>query len=697
MIERDSSKAMKLVKKYKDENKLDELEKEYSEKTKWWWWYKRYGAGSINSKLLKDSGECEVVEELFPCFKNFSTGPHSEECYNDMWSYMAKAPHGCNGEVFSRIKPNLPHVKTFKEWQRGYIPSVESAIENIPKRAKESRQYPNTYTDNKANHPSENLLSAMLNSLTCFGKKPDACSDKYRSRKFRYPRPKECIDRILTNAGLPRSNPRYDPKNSSTYQYYWAVANDSNWKNGIHYDWSNSKYKQMLEQKKREYNNKSNIENNRFSYNYKSTGLHPYDITLLASYYLYGRALSSIKLWQDHDGGMSRRWVKMCYEDFRDALKEHWAPKNNYFTTIDGKIDVNKAPSPQRLKHKILNKNFVFTYKSKSGVIIKIELVDDRYITKQLYEHPFFPFWRLLPTEYYITYLYKRLQARENKNRKRASCDQHTSSSACNRNPTCSYWGGKCRPKLILTERKLSYNSAAKQCGKRYGGKLANTSGSNYNYIKNFAKRNRWKLTSRGTLKNLRYYGHSPSGTLNECEGDCDSDSQCRGNLICYQRQNHTRRGWRAHIPGCKMVSKSRIPGIIRGGDTNGDFCVDPNKTKIVYRHYRKWPHCKNKRCYRNITLRDMKNRCIKSGECDGFSWTRGKTRDWQRGSGCQKTECSYENEGRRGYGYGGYGYWVKKSKINDTFNGAWVRGKKYFKDTFNSVSYTHLTLPTKA
>ena len=100
---------------------------------------------------------------------------------------------------FKNKKPNLPHVKTFKEWQRGYIPSVEDAIGNIPKRAKESRQYPTTYTDNKGNHPSENLLSAMLNSLTCFGRKPDACSDKYRSRKFKYPRPKECIDRILTN------------------------------------------------------------------------------------------------------------------------------------------------------------------------------------------------------------------------------------------------------------------------------------------------------------------------------------------------------------------------------------------------------------------------------------------------------------------------------------------------------------------
>ena len=96
------------------------------------------------------------------------------------------------------------------------------------------------------------------------------------------------------------------------------------------------------------------------------------------------------------------------------------------------------------------------------------------------------------------------------------------------------------------------------------------------------------------------------------------------------------------------MIRKRAIPGAPYDGQAHGDFCVDPNKTKIVYRHSRKWPHCKNNRCYSNLTLREMKKRCIKSGECDGFSWTRGKTRDWQRGGGCQKTECSYEKEGQK-------------------------------------------------
>ena len=66
----DSNKAMKLIKKYKDENKLDELEKEYAEKLNGGGGIK-YGAGSVNSKLLRDSGECEVVEELFPVLKTF--------------------------------------------------------------------------------------------------------------------------------------------------------------------------------------------------------------------------------------------------------------------------------------------------------------------------------------------------------------------------------------------------------------------------------------------------------------------------------------------------------------------------------------------------------------------------------------------------------------------------------------------------
>lgn len=491
LIERgNSQKAMKLIKQYKDENKLEELEKLYSEKTRWWWWYKKYGAGSINSKLLKDSGECQVVEELFPCFKNFSTGPHSEDCYADIWNYMAIGPHNCSGNFRTRIAPNLPNSKTFKEWDRGYIPSVEDAIGNIPKRANESTQYAATFTNNAANHPSENLLSAMRNSLACFGKPGDACDDKYRSKEFKYPRPKQCIDTILTNAGLPRSNPKYDPKNSGTYQYYWAVVNDINWKNGIHYDWSNSKYKEMIEEKKKEFKNLQNIKNNRFSYKYSSSALHPYDIVLLSSYYLYGEAKGQTKLWQDHDGSMSKYWVKMCYEDFRDSLKALWGAKDKNFLTLTDKIDIG---SYTLLKKKVLDKNFIFTYKSESGINVKIELIDDRYITKQLYEHPYFPFWRMLPQEYYITHLYRRLQARENAQR-RGGCRQYASNSLCNKNPTCKYWGNKCRKKLIITKDKQNYYRSKKLCSQKFGGKLANVDTSNYNYIKRKVKSNRRKF-----------------------------------------------------------------------------------------------------------------------------------------------------------------------------------------------------------
>ena len=688
LIEKDPKKALRLIKQYKNQNKLEELKQIYKDRLqKDWDWYDRNGAGSKNSKLLKDSGECAVVEELFPCFKNFSTGPHSDDCYKDMWNYMAKGPHGCNGDIFARVKPNLPHVKTFKEWQRGYIPSVEDAIENIPVRAKNSRQYPSTYTNNRYNHPSENLLSAMLNSLTCFGRKPDACADKYRSRQFRYPRPKECIDKILTNAGLPRTDRRYDPKNSSTFQYYWPIVNDRNWKEGIHYDWSNAKYKQKLEQTKSIFNNRNKVYNNQFNYNFRSPNLHPYDNILLSSFYLYGKVREDLNLiyWQDHDGGMGKLWVKMCYEDFRDALKENWGASDPNFITIKDKIDLRNH---LLLKRKILDKAYLFTYKSTFGINIKIELENDRYITKQLYEHKFFPFWRLLPKKYYITRLYQQLQIRENRERRRASCDMYTSSSECNNHRNCSYWGGKCRPKLIITEPKLSYLEASKLCYKKHGGRLARTDGDKNSYVLDFAKNN-LGISTAYELKSPRYLGDGPRTPLNECEGDCDSDGDCRGSLICYHRQNSGSYP-NAVVPGCKTVNKNNIGGTHTPSmKPHGDFCVDPNKTEIVQRHTAKWPHCDNISCHSNVTLSNMKQRCINDGNCDGFSWRQGInfgfniwgiSNSASIGSGCLKKQCNIETENRKGYGYGSHGYWIKRTKEPPRFeNEAWVFSKKRY------------------
>ena len=46
---------------------------------------------------------------------------------------------------------------------------------------------------------------------------------------------------------------------------------------------------------------------------------------------------------------------------------------------------------------------------------------------------------------------------------------------------------------------------------------------------------------------------------LNECEGDCDDDEDCEGNLVCFQRDNE-------EVPGC-----SGNPG------KKHDYCINPD------------------------------------------------------------------------------------------------------------------------
>jgi len=50
---------------------------------------------------------------------------------------------------------------------------------------------------------------------------------------------------------------------------------------------------------------------------------------------------------------------------------------------------------------------------------------------------------------------------------------------------------------------------------------------------------------------------------LGECEGDCDNDNECAGNLICFQRS---------------PSSKTNVPGCDAGGPPTGkrDYCFDP-------------------------------------------------------------------------------------------------------------------------
>jgi hypothetical protein len=61
-------------------------------------------------------------------------------------------------------------------------------------------------------------------------------------------------------------------------------------------------------------------------------------------------------------------------------------------------------------------------------------------------------------------------------------------------------------------------------------------------------------------LKQIRIV-KNPTSPLGECEGDCNTNKDCSGNLICLQRNNGE------NIPGCTGKVNKR-----------GDFCIkDPN------------------------------------------------------------------------------------------------------------------------
>ena len=58
----------------------------------------------------------------------------------------------------------------------------------------------------------------------------------------------------------------------------------------------------------------------------------------------------------------------------------------------------------------------------------------------------------------------------------------------------------------------------------------------------------------------LKYKGVNPTGKLQQCEGDCDSDAECASGLACFQRDSSEL------VPGCRKGGS---------GDSSGtDYCV---------------------------------------------------------------------------------------------------------------------------
>ena len=154
---------------------------------------------------------------------------------------------------------------------------------------------------------------------------------------------------------------------------------------------------------------------------------------------------------------------------------------------------------------------------------------------------------------------------------------------------------------LVLNGRKKYITQ--KKHAEKYGGKLAVTDSRNYNYIRNFFYRNKWRLMKRDKHINKPVHrGVNPRGKLSECQGDCDKDSDCRGNNICYQKSYSRSRSY-LRVPGCKTTRFRNV----RGANKADDFCINPKKTELRLKYYSIFPNCSNIRCYSNIRLKDMK------------------------------------------------------------------------------------------
>ncbi len=71
------------------------------------------------------------------------------------------------------------------------------------------------------------------------------------------------------------------------------------------------------------------------------------------------------------------------------------------------------------------------------------------------------------------------------------------------------------------------------------------------------------------TYLQLKYVGNDLGYPLNECEGDCDDDIDCTGDLICVQRETASYKP----VPGC-------LGGEANSGGT--DYCARPNAAIVT-------------------------------------------------------------------------------------------------------------------
>lgn len=74
--------------------------------------------------------------------------------------------------------------------------------------------------------------------------------------------------------------------------------------------------------------------------------------------------------------------------------------------------------------------------------------------------------------------------------------------------------------------------------------------------------------SKKKNMNNIFFVDDNPNQKLSNCEGDCDSDDDCKDDLVCF----HRNKGENKEVPGCD------------GGGKDGsrtDYCVDPDEPGV--------------------------------------------------------------------------------------------------------------------
>ena len=96
---------------------------------------------------------------------------------------------------------------------------------------------------------------------------------------------------------------------------------------------------------------------------------------------------------------------------------------------------------------------------------------------------------------------------------------------------------------------------------------------------------------------------------LGECEGHCSTDSQCKGNLICYERIT-------IDVPGCTNPYNAGFSGIV-------NVCIDPAELDLPTRESTEAPTKKEKKettfvSWQFIELGECEGHCSTDSQCKG-------------------------------------------------------------------------------